>query len=295
MIASMTGFGIGEKKGKDFDIEFNIKSVNSRFFDCKIKLPSSFSTIENEIFNKLKENCNRGSIQVFCKLKPNNKETNKFIIDKDRLENFYNSLSPVEKKFKNTIFNFNLSFDYIQNNLTNLKNSSELTDSNKKLILAAFNLALKKLVKSRNSEGKKIEKDINTYIKSLKKTNKEIIKLESINKKEHFENLKKRINLLIDDNDSSIDDKSLYKELAIISEKYDLSEESTRINYHLSQFELDLKNEKFPGKKINFLCQEIFREINTIGSKSNNQTINHLVVDFKTNLEKIREQVQNII
>ena len=87
----------------------------------------------------------------------------------------------------------------------------------------------------------------------------------------------------------------MYKELAIISDKYDLSEESTRINYHLSQFELDLKNEKFPGKKINFLCQEIFREINTIGSKSNNQTINHLVVDFKTNLEKIREQVQNII
>ncbi|MDB4126097.1 YicC family protein [Candidatus Marinimicrobia bacterium] len=295
MIASMTGFGIGEKKGKDFDIEFNIKSVNSRFFDCKIKLPSSFSIIENEIFNNLKESCKRGSIQVYCKIKPNNKETNKFIIDKDRLDNFYNSLAPVEKKFKNTIFNFNLSFDYIQNNLTNLENSSELTNSHKNLILASFNLALKDLLKSRSSEGKKIEKDINIYIKSLKKTNKEIIKLEVINKKEHFENLKKRINLLIDDNRGNIDDKNLYKELAIISDKYDLSEESTRINYHLSQFELDLKNEKFPGKKINFLCQEIFREINTIGSKSNNQTINHLVVDFKTNLEKIREQVQNII
>ena len=88
---------------------------------------------------------------------------------------------------------------------------------------------------------------------------------------------------------------SLYKELAIYSDKYDISEEIVRINCHLEQFDLYIKTEKYPGKKINFLCQELFREINTIGSKSSNDKISLLVVDFKNSLEKIREQVQNIL
>jgi len=87
----------------------------------------------------------------------------------------------------------------------------------------------------------------------------------------------------------------LYKELAIYSDKYDISEEVVRINCHLEQFDFILKNEKFPGKKVNFLCQELFREINTTGAKANNEKISFLVVDFKTSLEKIREQVQNIL
>ena len=92
-----------------------------------------------------------------------------------------------------------------------------------------------------------------------------------------------------------LDDSNLYKELAIYSDKYDISEEIVRINCHLEQFDSYFKIEKYPGKKINFLCQELFREINTIGSKSNNDSISLLVVDFKTSLEKIREQVQNIL
>ena len=92
-----------------------------------------------------------------------------------------------------------------------------------------------------------------------------------------------------------LDDSSLYKELAIYSDKYDISEEIVRINCHLEQFDLYVKTEKYPGKKINFLCQELFREINTIGSKSSSDKISLLVVDFKNSLEKIREQVQNIL
>ena len=81
----------------------------------------------------------------------------------------------------------------------------------------------------------------------------------------------------------------------MFSDKYDISEETSRIKYHIDKFNSHIKNEDYPGKKINFLCQELFREINTIGSKSNNQLISTLVVDFKTGLEKIREQIQNIL
>ena len=115
------------------------------------------------------------------------------------------------------------------------------------------------------------------------------------NKKIQFTKLKNRITNILDNFKYKLDDSSLYKELAIYSDKYDISEEIVRINCHLEQFDLYLKSEKYPGKKINFLCQELFREINTIGSKSNNESISLLVVEFKSNLEKIREQVQNIL
>ena len=115
------------------------------------------------------------------------------------------------------------------------------------------------------------------------------------NKKEHFDNYKKRIKLILSDLNLTLEDNKLYKELSLFSDKYDISEETSRINYHLEQFSFYVKSEDYPGKKINFLCQELFREINTIGSKAGNQLISILVVDFKTYLEKIREQVQNIL
>ena len=122
-----------------------------------------------------------------------------------------------------------------------------------------------------------------------------MIKLEGKNKKEHFENYKKRIKILLSQFGYDLDDSKLYKELAIFSDKYDISEETSRINYHIDKLKYHIKKEDYPGKKINFLCQELFREINTIGSKSNNEIVSSLVVDFKTYLEKIREQIQNIL
>ena len=132
-------------------------------------------------------------------------------------------------------------------------------------------------------------------MKSLKMLCKKINTLQIKNKKIQFTKLKNRITNILDNFKYKLDDSSLYKELAIYSDKYDISEEIVRINCHLEQFDLYLKSEKHPGKKINFLCQELFREINTIGSKSNNESISLLVVEFKSNLEKIREQVQNIL
>ena len=150
-------------------------------------------------------------------------------------------------------------------------------------------------MKSRKIESKKIEKEIKSNIKNIKNINLRLIKLEGKNKKEHFENYKKRIKIILDEFGYDLDDRNLYKELSIFSDKYDISEETSRINYHIEKFNSNIKEEEHPGKKLNFLCQELFREINTIGSKSNNAVISSLVVEFKTYLEKIREQVQNIL
>ena len=198
-----------------------------------------------------------------------------------------------DKKFKNSNLGLNLSFDNILNKLT--AQEFDLNDANKKIILDTFNKAFLDLSKSRKFEGKKIEKEIKLNIKSLIKINANLIKLEGKNKKEHFENYKKRIKILLSQFGYDLDESKLYKELAIFSDKYDISEETSRINYHIDKLKYHIKKEDYPGKKINFLCQELFREINTIGSKSNNEIVSSLVVDFKTYLEKIREQIQNIL
>ena len=294
MIISMTGFGIANNNNKNFDIEFNFKSTNNRFFDCKIKLPSYLSSLEKDLYQITKESCVRGSIQIYCKIKMNNDNIKLPNINKKKLDKFYDSLKPINDKFNNTKFNLNISFDHLLNNLSD-QISSELSDKDKKNVLSVFKTGLKDLLNSRLNEGKKIGKDIKLNIKVLKSLFKKINALQIKNKKSQFKNLKNRIANTLKEFKYKLDESSLYKELAIYSDKYDISEEIVRINCHLEQFDSYFKIEKYPGKKINFLCQELFREINTIGSKSNNDSISLLVVDFKTSLEKIREQVQNIL
>ena len=293
MITSMTGFGLAERKNKLFSIEINIRSTNNRFFDSNIKIPSSISSLEKTIYQSCKSHFKRGTIQLYCRIKMNDIKNTKSAISKNKLDDFYNMLLPVEKKFKNSGLRLNLSFDNILNKLTSQE--FELNEKNKKLILTTFELAFSDLLKSRKIEGKKIEIEIKSNIKILVKINSKLMKLEGKNKKEHFENYKKRIKIVLGQSGYDLDDSKLYRELAVFSDKYDISEETSRINYHIEKFNNHVKKEDYPGKKINFLCQELFREINTVGSKSNNEIISSLVVDFKTNLEKIREQIQNIL
>jgi len=293
MIISMTGFGLAERKNKVFSIEINIRSTNNRFFDSNIKIPNSISSLEKTIYESCKSHFKRGSIQLYCRIKMNDVKNNTQSISNNKLDNFYNLLLPIDKKFKNSNLGLNLSFDNILNKLTS--EEFELTNTNKKIILNTFNSAFLDLLKSRKFEGKKIEKEIKNNIKNLIKINSKLMKLEGKNKKEHFENYKKRIKIVLGQFGYDLDDSKLYKELALFSDKYDISEETSRINYHIDKFKYHIKKEDYPGKKINFLCQELFREINTIGSKSNNEIISSLVVEFKTYLEKIREQIQNIL
>jgi len=294
MIISMTGYGSSVKSIKDMDIEFNFKSVNNRFFDLNMKLPNYLFPIENVLQDITKQICVRGSIQVFSKIKLSSQVFELPIIDDVKLNDYYKSLLPINKKFKKTNFNLNFNVDQIINYCSD-NNNNILSDSNTKIIVNTFKKGLIDLDKSRKIEGKKIGIDLKSNIKVLKRISKKLNSLQSKNKKQQFNLLKNRISKILDEKNFRTNEQNLYKELAIYSDKYDISEEVVRINCHLEQFDFILKNEKFPGKKVNFLCQELFREINTTGAKANNEKISFLVVDFKTSLEKIREQVQNIL
>jgi len=295
MIISMTGFGLASRKNNDFSIEVNVKSTNNRFFDLNVKMPSLISSLEKTIHDSCKAHFIRGSIKLYCKIKINEIVSRNNRIDKKKLEDFYNTVIPLEKKFDETNISLNVSIDKVLSQLEIDLQEIDLNEKNRKFILNTFDKAFIDMVKSRKSEGKKIEKEIKFNLSHIKKINSKLIRLESNNKKEHFENYKKRIKIILEQHDYDLDDSKLYKELAVYSDKYDISEETSRISYHIDKFKFHINNEDFPGKKINFLCQELFREINTIGSKSNNKIISSLVVEFKTYLEKIREQIQNIL
>ena len=148
MIISMTGFGLVEKNNSDFSIEINLRSVNNRFFDSNIRLPNSLLPLQKEIYDLLKSHCTRGTIHVNCKLKTNNK-VDLLKIDTKKINEFYNLLMPINKKFSDSNFRLNLSFDGILNKLINDDLEFQLSTKNKKYIISAFKYALNDLLKSR--------------------------------------------------------------------------------------------------------------------------------------------------
>jgi len=169
--------------------------------------------------------------------------------------------------------------------------------SYKRLLSKSVNDAIHDLIKMRTQEGNNLSKDIQARLKKIKKDLALIVKISERTQKEILKNYKKKIKLLFDGNDKIIlDDNRLLQEIVIFMEKKDIHEEITRLQSHINLF-LDCivkgKNEK--GKRMAFLLQEFLREINTIGSKTDNVKTSHLVVSIKTEIEKIREQVQNIL
>ena len=291
MILSMTGYGKSDSKSADYDINVEIKSINNRFFDPIFKLNPLLRSYEREILSLIKTECIRGRIYVNINI-DNTSSSNEFILNTNRLNSYVKILNEIknEANIKEPISIQNLlNYQDIINNNDSLKN-----DKSKRLIFKTIKSALKDFKNFRKKEGNNILNDINYLLKKIETHYKkiEIISQGNINKE--LSKYKKKIKKYMP-NFSKLDDQRLYQEIAIIIEKKDINEELIRFRSHMKLFYQYLKSMKNEGKKKNFLLQEMNREINTVGSKSDNVKIRHLVVSIKDNLEKLREQIQNIL
>lgn len=292
MITSMTGYGKSENKNKNFSVNVEIKSVNNRFFEPILKLPRSIKDYEQIITNLLKKECERGRIYVNISIIRNN-NYNHFRLNENILKSYLSIIKEI-----NQHANLKESFSAI--NLMKLPEILENVDLNEKnrgiknITISTVKSAIKDFKKFRLREGKNLYTEIKKYLKKIKNTLQKIEKFSKKNTQKELANYKKKIKNYMP-NFSKLEDDRLYQEIAIIIEKKDISEEIVRLNSHLDLFNSYLNSKKSEGKKKNFLLQEMNREINTIGSKSDNIKIKHLVVDIKNNLEKTREQVQNIL
>ena len=290
MILSMTGFGKSEKKNKDLTFSVEVKSLNNRFIDVTTKTPYNISKYDKDIVTLVKKECLRGKIIVNVNISNHNEDS--LSLNKSKL----NAIMDLSKEIsKRTNIDNNLLFSDIINfpNVYEEKKTIESSNS-KKLLISAVKEALKDLNNFRLAEGKNIKNDID---KKIKKVESILVKVKKKSKKNNSVEVKKLIKKInnIVRNINNLDKDRLYQEVALSIEKKDINEEIVRLNSHIQIFKNCLKNKENSGKKMNFILQEMVREINTIGSKADKIDINHSVVSLKNYIEQIKEQVQNIL
>lgn len=286
----MTGFGKGKAQNKFISVETEVKSINSRYLDIFLKLPPNFYGLDYELREFIKNKINRGKVSAVIQIKFKKLNDKLFSIDKDKLLGFIDTVKEIRKvsKVKDEI-----SLEHL---LTNkdlfLAEDTEISQENIDAIKSSLNSALTNLGKMKVNEGKELEKDFIKRIGIIEKNLAEIEKESLKNVKENFENLKAKMQNLIN-NVSDYSDR-LEMELAMIAEKSDITEECIRLKSHMKFFLESVKDNEESGRRLNFICQEMHREANTISSKTISSVISHKSVLIKEEIEKIREQVQNI-
>jgi uncharacterized protein (TIGR00255 family) len=286
----MTGFGKSEVIIDELQINVEVKSLNSKFLDLSLKLPSAFKNLDLSIRSFVKEYLKRGKIEVMIHYEKK-EASKKIIINKDQLINYYNQLSEVSNELKLKIDSDLIGYALKLPEVIQHQKDTIEEDSNGE-ILNAVKEACKDLNSFRKKEGNALNKELVKYVNSILESLKEINQYE----KERLPKVRDKLKKAIDELNlkSQVDEKRLEQELIFYSEKLDLTEEKVRLKEHCNHF-IDSTKELNSGKKLGFISQEMGREINTLGSKANNISIQKIVVGMKDELEKIKEQVLNIL
>ena len=286
MINSMTGFGRGNAgRGKN-RIDVEIRAINSRYLDTKFRGIQLDFQLEQEIKKIIEKEIQRGSVYVHVEL-TNDLDSRKFTFDKDRFESLRDIIKSVYVSYGQRL---SLSDVVTTNDLLKTENTPLI---NSKVVIKAISNAIVQLKEMRAKEGEVILDDINGRVKFLEEA---LNQVEDVSGKYNSEKqliLKNKISDLI--NDEKLDDSRLMQEVAYYIERSDITEEIVRSKSHIHQIKKYLEMQEPVGKRLNFLLQEVVREVNTIGSKSPQTEITLQVVEMKSELEKMREQLQNLL
>ena len=291
MILSMTGYGRSDEQNEQMVMSVEIRAVNSRYLDFAPRLPRVLQPFEDDAYKLVKKKCARGRVALSAKLEYMPGANNGMTLNNNKLKEYMMVVKEIQKTAE---------FDDLPSmgDILRLPDIFTSSDSNsedklKKTFLKTLENALAEMNKIRLSEGKNIQKDLEKRLGIIEVLSKQIQKLSANCSAENLVRYKEKIQELFED--ITLDESRLVQEAAILSDKRDITEELVRLNSHIDLFKKNMDSGKNEGKKLNFLLQEMGREINTIGSKTDLIEISHLVVDLKDELEKIREQVQNII
>ena len=292
MLISMTGFGRAECQDGDYSYKAEIRSVNNRFIDVTTRLPKPFMDMELSLKKLIKSNCARGSINIIVVIDNSNDSSGEWEIKPNiTLANQYvRALQEIQSSMG---LDGKIPLQQIVGLRDVIKIEPVSIDPAKEnLILNMVESAIISLQKMREEEGLHLQKDLAKRIDNIEKHAVQIEKRQPEVIQEYKIRLKEKIKLLNDGVD--IDDSRLAQETAILADRCDITEEITRLSSHLNQFRKLFKSTEPIGRKLEFITQEINREVNTMGSKSNDIQMANLVIEMKSSLEKIREQIQNV-
>lgn len=291
MIKSMTGFGRGEVSEQGYEISCEIKGVNHRYFDLNTRIPRRYNYLEEKIKEALKKKLTRGRLEINLNIEKINDIARNIKVDKDLAMAYYESLKDLAE-------NLNISSDFKVIDIFRLPDVFNLADEKEDpeliwgVLSQALDEALDSLLEMRSKEGANLAQDIlarNAYILSTVEI---LEKRAPLVAREYEEKLRARIMDMV--NNSNLDEVRIIQEAAIFADKASITEEIVRLKSHVKHLDELVLSDEAVGRKCDFLIQEMFREINTIASKANDIQMSQIVVEVKAELEKIREQLQNI-
>ena len=290
MLKSMTGFGRAEKSVDGFNVKINLKSVNHRYMDITIKLPKYYTFLEDSIRQAASKYISRGKVEVYISLERTEGSDKKIVLDRQVAENYINALKSLKKSGLRDDVKISTIAQY--HDIFKVETDAADEEYIAGLISEVFDAAAEDFVNMRIAEGKNMEADILSHLDRLYE---DLCLVEERYPKiieEYRLKLENRIRDILED--KNVDEARLLTEAAIFAERSDIGEETVRLRSHIKEFKNAINTDQPIGKKLDFMIQEMNRETNTMGSKANDVEISKIIVDMKSEIEKIREQIQNI-
>ncbi|MBQ8841470.1 MAG: YicC family protein [Ruminiclostridium sp.] len=291
MIKSMTGFGRDRRVIGEREILVEIRSVNSRYFEFNSKLPRSFQFLEDKIKGLVKEKVSRGKVEYSLTVYNIQGKETAVAVNSLVVENYVKALREVGEKLElkdtlslDSVFNMTDAFTIVRPEV----DEEELWNAVKTVTEEAIN----NFVSMRETEGEKMKADVLEKLSNIEAMIEKVCEYSPETIKAYRERLFEKMNDILED--KQISEQRILLEAGIFAEKVAIDEETVRLKSHFSQLRSMLNTDEAVGRKLDFLIQEINREINTIGSKAQDLRITGIVVDAKSEVEKIREQIQNI-
>ncbi len=293
---SMTGFGVSRAQSNDLTIEISIRAVNGRYLETRFHSPRLYYTFESELKKKLAAVLLRGTVDIYVSRKLKSTVSSAKVVSNSKLAGEY--LKAFKKLSTDLGFKDSVRLEHIVKmpEVIHVEENETIHLNEASLLKKVFEAALKKIEIERQREGVALKKDLIKNLKDLQKHMLKIAKLrEEANKllQERFET-RIKLKLSKEMENTAFDKQRISQEIVMQLEKADINEEIIRLSEHLKNFEKLVEASSVEGKKLDFYTQELLREVNTIGSKSQVAGITEAVVESKTLIERIREQVQNI-
>ena len=289
---SMTAFARAEKTEKEINVLAEIRSYNSRYLDVALRIPHGYAALEEKIKSLIADKVSRGRIEVNLQINDDSDEAYAFEVNISRARAYYESLVQLKDQLD---LNSEISIELLLREGGVVRPAEPGRDmvAIGSVVTDCINAAMIDLVAMRQKEGDFIASDISRRIDSIEKSVRQIEKESRDLSFYYQQRLKDRIAVLTKGM-VEIDSDRIAQEAAFLADKIDISEEIVRVTSHIKQFLTIMGSKEPAGRKLNFLLQELNREFNTMGSKTEKASVSHRVVEVKSELEKIREQLQNV-
>lgn len=290
MVKSMTGYGAGSRKGNGISISAEMKTVNHRFCEQIVRIPKQYLTLEDAVKKLISQYIHRGRAEVFITIDGEKAKNQKMVVDWQLLDEYYRVLEEMRARF--TIKEPVSVSELLQNkDCFQLLDDPVNVEETESMLLGAVKEAAIQLAAMREAEGRELKTNILALLQSVHQVTDKLKRLAPKVAESYRERLKAKLDSYTS---GLVDESRLLTEVAIFAEKADINEELVRLYSHIHQFASIIEESEPVGRRLDFLLQEMNREVNTIGSKGNAADIASAVVDLKSSLEKMKEQVQNI-